>query len=401
MEILKGNIPPSLYGWLIPTLKPLATIDQLAAKGEFPSMLDLAPALIYCVAFGLARLVLTRIAFKPLALFSMRLNINTSIKPIPAVDKYISQNLYYTTDSATTDKDAKREKAKKKSKKDVDTLVTEILKSSGISKQDLGEKDSPAALGLYIKATRRNAALDIKVVKFVEALWRGIFYAVFVGLGLVSLFNPTQEWVLDTTKHWAAWPQPVKPIVMLYYHLALGCYLHQLMWTEVTRSDAVEMILHHLTTILLIMLSFLTQFTRIGASILLVHDIADVFLESAKCFNYTAQNNARCKSWATPLCDILFACFAVSFFITRLIIYPRFLVFSLVVEAPRMLGGLWTGYYVFAGLLCTLQLLHVFWFALISKMIYKMFTEGIKKDERSDDEEEEEEDEGKERRKQS
>ena len=54
---------------------------------------------------------------------------------------------------------------------------------------------------------------------------------------------------------------------MQYYHIELGCYLHQLLWTEVSRSDALEMILHHLITICLLIFSYLTNFTRIGLSI--------------------------------------------------------------------------------------------------------------------------------------
>ena len=49
-----------------------------------------------------------------------------------------------------------------------------------------------------------------------------------------------------------------------------------------SRSDALEMILHHLTTTLLLVFSFVSNHTRVGSSILLLHDSSDVFLESAK-----------------------------------------------------------------------------------------------------------------------
>ena len=62
------------------------------------------------------------------------------------------------------------------------------------------------------------------------------------------------------------------------------------------------------------------------------------------------------------------------------------MVWSLVYEAPLKLGGYWLGYYAFAGLLILLQILHVFWFYLIVRMIYKLITTGIDKDVRSDDE---------------
>jgi ceramide synthetase len=48
---------------------------------------------------------------------------------------------------------------------------------------------------------------------------------------------------------------------------------------------------------------------------------------------------------------------------------------------------MWSGYWVFASMLCSLQVLHVFWFYLIARMIYRMMIVGeIEKDVRSDDE---------------
>ena len=162
------------------------------------------------------------------------------------------------------------------------------------------------------------------------------------------------------------------------------------MWTEVARSDAAEMMVHHLTTIALISLSYLTNFTRVGTSILFLHDSADIFLESAKIFNYISKADGNMRVWAKYMTDVVFATFAVTFFVTRIIVYPRFIISSVLYEAPLYLGGSdWIGFYVFAGLLIVLQVLHVFWFYLIARMIYKLVTTGIEKDERSDDEEEE------------
>jgi hypothetical protein len=57
-------------------------------------------------------------------------------------------------------------------------------------------------------------------------------------------------------------------------------------------------------------------------------------------------------------------------------------------EAPNHFGVNWAGFWVFSMLLVVLQLLHMFWFYLIAKMIYRLLSTGIEKDERSDDEEE-------------
>jgi hypothetical protein len=46
------------------------------------------------------------------------------------------------------------------------------------------------------------------------------------------------------------------------------------------------------------------------------------------------------------------------------------------------------GCYVFIGLLTALQLLHIFWFYLILRMVIKLMSTGIQEDERSDAEDE-------------
>ena len=232
---------------------------------------------------------------------------------------------------------------------------------------------------------RHNSAVEKKIVKFVEACWRFLFYGYFCVVGYRAIFTPTTvSWVLDTRMHWQGWPlQGVSSGISYYYQIELGAYLHQLMWTEVSRSDSLEMAVHHLATILLVVGSYLTNFTRIGASILLLHDISDVFLESAKVFNYISK--AKGGKWASSVCDALFALFAISFLITRLIVYPRYLVHSFLFEAPEIMGY-WPGYTVFSGLLLILQGLHIFWFYLILRMIPSLLSTGIQKDERSDDE---------------
>jgi len=204
-------------------------------------------------------------------------------------------------------------------------------------------------------------------------------------MGYYTLFVPTPvPWVLRTEDHWTGWPmQPVYPMVKYYYLVELGAYFHQLLWTDVSRSDSLEMIIHHIVTIFLIVLSYLCNFTRIGTTVLILHDPSDVFLESAKVVNYVSKVKGR-EYWS-HLCDVLFAIFAISFFVLRLVIYPYWVFYSSYVVVEGSMGSNWTGFWIYFGLLMALQLLHVFWFYLISKMIYRLLTTGIEKDERSDD----------------
>ena len=235
-------------------------------------------------------------------------------------------------------------------------------------------------------SVRRNRAIDLKVAKFVEATWRFMFYFCFCLVGYFVLFIPeTASWVLDTKDLWSNWPfHPISPAIHFYYQIELGAYLHQLTWTEINRSDALEMMIHHVVTIILLSFSFLTNFTRIGTSILFVHDSADIFLEMGKIFNYIQR--CRRAKWAGFITDGFFATFTITFFVTRLYIYPMYLVYGLVIGAKNHFGT-WPGYYFYACLLVVLQVLHIFWFYLILRVLYRLVLTGqVEKDSRSDDE---------------
>ena len=73
-------------------------------------------------------------------------------------------------------------------------------------------------------------------------------------------------------------------------------------------------------------------------------------------------------------CDVLFVCFAVTWIVTRLGIYPTWFLYSTTVEAPQV-AEMFPAYYIFNGLLTILLVLHIFWTYFIIKIIYKaMFT---------------------------
>lgn len=106
---------------------------------------------------------------------------------------------------------------------------------------------------------------------------------------------------------------------------------------------------------------------RVGVVVLIVHDISDIFLESAKVFNYA--------KWQGPS-ENLFICFAVVFFISRIIIFPFFVVHGTLFDAIYFTEGrTWRQAYaedripiflvVYNGLLITLLFLHMFWFRCV------------------------------------
>ena len=77
------------------------------------------------------------------------------------------------------------------------------------------------------------------------------------------------------------------------------------------------MFIHHLTTILLIIFSYTCNLIRGGSLVLIIHDFSDVFMEAAKMFKYI--------KWQRG-CDFCFGLFFFVWTITRLIIFPGYLI---------------------------------------------------------------------------
>jgi hypothetical protein len=227
-----------------------------------------------------------------------------------------------------------------------------------------------------------------KIVKFIEALWRTIFYASFVVVGVHTLLYPDiQIWVSDPRNLYYGWPlHQVTDKMMFYYMIEFGSYIHQLMWTEVSRSDSLEMMAHHMITLSMMLFSHLTNVHRWGTMVLILHDIADVFLEFAKCFHYMSK--APGWEYMQTMCNIVFGGFVISFFITRLVIYPDLIFVSLWTDGFDYFNCNMWGIHIIFWLLCALFCLHVFWFYLTVRMIQRLLGSGDDKgDVRSDGEE--------------
>ncbi|XP_072346708.1 ceramide synthase 2-like [Scyliorhinus torazame] len=222
---------------------------------------------------------------------------------------------------------------------------------------------------------RRNLDRPSVLKKFREACWRFTFYFLAFTVGLAVVVD--KPWFYDLRETWKGFPiQTMLPSQYWYYMIELGFYWSLLFSVafDVKRKDFKEQIIHHVATIILISFSWCTNYIRAGTLVMAVHDASDYFLESAKMFNYAG--------WKTT-CNSLFILFAVAFIITRLIIFP-FWIIRCTVFYPLELYPPFFGYYFFNGILVVLQLLHIFWAYLILRMALKFMTGNIVEDERSD-----------------
>ncbi|XP_077415728.1 ceramide synthase 2-like [Vanacampus margaritifer] len=231
---------------------------------------------------------------------------------------------------------------------------------------------------------RRHQDKPCQTKKFGEATWRFFFYlTAFVG-GLACLIDT--PWFWDLRECWRQYPvQPMQSRHYWYYMLELGFYGSLLLRisVDIKRKDFKEQVIHHLATIFLLSFSYCANYIRVGTLVMILHDSADILLESAKMFNYGS-------GWR-KVCDVLFVVFASVFFLTRLVIFPSKIIHTTLVLSMETFEP-FAGYYFFNILLMVLQGLHVFWAALILRMVGKFLTGTIEKDERSDEDSELEED---------
>uniref|UniRef100_A0A3Q3JCL7 Ceramide synthase 3b n=1 Tax=Monopterus albus TaxID=43700 RepID=A0A3Q3JCL7_MONAL len=209
---------------------------------------------------------------------------------------------------------------------------------------------------------RRNQERPGLRKRFCEASWRCVFYFfAFVG-GVLALYD--KPWLYNLKEVWAGFPkQSMLPSQYWYYHLEIGFYLSLLLRLtfDVKRKDFKEQVIHHIATLTLLSFSWISNYIRIGTLVMALHDFADVLLEGAKVFNYAKWHQTA---------NAMFVVFTVVFMLTRLVIFPFWLIHCTWVYPLEQFAPFF-GYYFFNVMLLVLQILHLYWAFLILRMVYK------------------------------
>lgn len=173
-------------------------------------------------------------------------------------------------------------------------------------------------------------------------------------------------------------PQEPDPWITVYYCYELGFFFSELVviFHETRRSDFAEYVLHHLCTIALMVLSFVGYEHRIGSYILLIHDVSDIPLCLTKLLHYCP----RMPEWFV---NVNFVIFVATFAFMRLFCLPihGFMIFF---RAIRIRVCTWNFWILGLLLQVLLQGLHVYWFGLILRLIYRMLFTPFRGDIRSD-----------------
>ncbi|CAL9777513.1 unnamed protein product [Musa acuminata subsp. burmannicoides] len=233
-----------------------------------------------------------------------------------------------------------------------------------------------------------------KINKFKESAWKFVYFLSGELLALSVTYN--EPWLTNTRYFWVGpgnqvWPdQKIKLKLKFVYMYVAGFYTYSifaLLFWETRRSDFGVSMSHHMATVVLIVLSYIFRFARVGSVVLAIHDASDVFLEMGKMSKY-----GGCEL----LANATFLLFVASWIILRLIYYPLWILRStsyevlltLDKEQHKFEGPIY--YYVFNTLLFSLLVLHIYWWILMFRMLVKQIQSGqVGDDVRSDSEDEE------------
>jgi len=163
----------------------------------------------------------------------------------------------------------------------------------------------------------------------------------------------------DLNLFWDGLPyQPQDRKVVVYYMIQFGsalCTFILQFKQNRTRNSYGEFLLHDMATLMLLVISFLNNYLRMGAVVLFLHDISDIFSYGCKIFVDTVYLK-------TTL--FFYVSLVLSWFWTRLYVFP----FQVILQC--FTNNIWArpelvGYMIIAICLVTLLCLHVYWIVLI------------------------------------
>ncbi|KAJ2160785.1 Sphingosine N-acyltransferase lag1 [Coemansia sp. RSA 552] len=234
-----------------------------------------------------------------------------------------------------------------------------------------------------------------KQVRFCEQGWLTLYYIMSLAAGLhVMAAGP--HW-MNTAGFWEGYPEEHRTMtatMKAYYLVQLGFWIQQIfvLLVEERRKDFGVMLVHHIVTCTLMGSSLYMNFTRVGNAILCCMDASDIFLSGTKCMRYMKLDS---------LSVVSFVVFLVSWTYTRHYLYIRIML-SIANESKILtdigwqpeIGSFYTAGIInsFLVLLAILQVLLIYWYLLILRIIYRIIFLRNLEDNRSDSEEEEDDD---------
>lgn len=153
--------------------------------------------------------------------------------------------------------------------------------------------------------TKAAKALEDKREKFLTSGWKLLSYSTQISadtapltIPLIAFFLAFGLWAIQTESHWFwdpySYPLPypggqVPTRLISFYAMETGYYIFSCfaVFFEPKMKDRNQMFVHHLFTTFLLISSYVGNTTKFGVPIMLLHDLADPFLELSKLCLYS------------------------------------------------------------------------------------------------------------------
>lgn len=225
---------------------------------------------------------------------------------------------------------------------------------------------------------RRAFAQTTLYEKFIDCGFNLLCHTSLTVFGVMVMWS--KPWLWDISETWNNYPHHhIDDDLWWYYVIGLS-YFWASTFLQVhspgrSTFDKVQMMLHHLFTILLMLFSWSCNFARSGSLVLFIHEVADVPLLAAKMLTYAGFK---------AVTDAAFVVFLLSWAVTRCYLYPFWFLKEVLIRPDATVH---TGAYnLLYGLLVGLLAINLVWTFLICRVVMKKVTAGALQDVRSEGE---------------
>jgi len=233
-----------------------------------------------------------------------------------------------------------------------------------------------------------------KLARFGEQVYAMVYFAI-MGLWGIRIMSESNTWWYDTKHFWIGYPHwNMKPMLKRYYLMQASYWCQQLIVLllnlEKPRKDYYELVAHHFVTLWLVGWSYLINLTQIGNAVYVSMDVPDTWLALSKILNYLQWEYTKIAVFVLFLG--IWTYFRI--YLNMVMLHSVWTEFDLMpITSMRWSppDGVWLvwwmKYQVFVPLLLLL-FLNLFWYFLILRILYRVFSgppENVT-DVRSDDE---------------
>lgn len=170
--------------------------------------------------------------------------------------------------------------------------------------------------------------------KMPECIWRLTFYTL-AWLYTFKVMCFSDYPLLDNHHYiWRTVYGPAAPVphdVYIAYLMQCAFYIHSVYGNivlDVQRADFRALMLHHVVTLSLLLFSYAARYHNCGMVIIFLHDVCDIFLELAKCFNYNIFRNGVKNVRAESFSLMMFIIFTILWIWLRLYWFQTKLLYS-------------------------------------------------------------------------